>query len=300
MSIEGRQFKQKRWLEHKSFERANANGVQTAFENDSTKDSSPNVKKLHTSDTLEVVLSIKGIELNQMRNTSDSDIESDSDEVFEEASQERPTQRQRKRERQYSVTFHQDVRKTENELVSRQNSSAPLIRKQKNSESDTPNQSEHVTEGMWFKRDNIWYILIFLCISASVLSVSLTIYFVSGTVKNTENVDVAKPKSHADVNVTSHVQAQGQDNSSGPTVLVLLGGESSERMVPSVEIFPKSLFPACTLPSLPRKLKWGNAGFVNDDFLVCGGVGPDSKMSRACWALASTSGHWRPLDNLTR
>ena len=301
MSIEGRQFKQKRWIERKIFERADANSVQTRLENSSTKDSL-DVKKPHNNDTLKVVLSIQGFELDQMRNASDSDVDSDSDEVFEETNQERPTQRQRKRERQFSVTFHQDVQKTENQPASRQNSSAPLIRKQKNSESDVPYQSEHENYGLWWKRDTVWYMLVLLCISVSVLSVCLTIYYVSGTVKDTENIDVTKPKSHTEVNVTvtSYMQAQRQDDSSSSTVLVLIGGESSERILGSVKIFPNSLFPACTLPSLPKKLKWGSAGFVYDDLLVCGGVGPDSKMNRACWALDSTSRHWRPLDNLTR
>ena len=300
MSIEGRQFKQKRGIEHNFFERANAKGVQSGLVNDSTEGSSSDVKKPHISDTLEVVLSIKGIELNQMKNTSDSDVDSDSDEVFEEASQEQPTERQRKRQRQYSVTFHHDVRKTENEPVSRQNSSAPLIRKQKNSESEMPYQSEHENESVWCKKNNIWYMLIFLCISASVLSVCFTIYFVFGTVKDTDNVHVTKLKNRAVVNSTNYTQAESQDYSPKSMALVLLGGERSERIVASVEIFPSSLFPSCTLPLLPEKLKWGNAGFVNDDLLVCGGVRPDSKLSRACWALDSTSRHWRPLDNLTR
>ena len=298
MSVESRQFKQNRWNEHKSFERTNANIAQTRFE-DPIKNSSDNVKS-HTSDTLKVVLSFKGIELTQMRNTSGSDAGSDSDEVFEEAaaSQEQPAQRHRKRERQYSVTFHQDVRKTENEPVSRQNSSAPLIRKQKNSESDFPNHRENVNERVWCKRDSVWCMLIFLCISASVLSVSLTVYFVS--VKDIENAANEKIENPPEVNPANYMPSQSRDNSSSPSVLLLIGGESSERIVASVNQFSKSLFPACVLPPLPQRLKWGNAGFVNNNLLVCGGVGPDSKLIRACWALDSTSRHWRSLDNLTR
>ena len=49
MSIEGRQFKQKRGIEHNFFERANAKGLQNGLVNDSTEGSSSDVKKRHIS-----------------------------------------------------------------------------------------------------------------------------------------------------------------------------------------------------------------------------------------------------------
>ena len=99
MSLEGRcQLKQKRSLENKSFEKSGRANVERPDENSSSFE-----KRLRTSDTVEVVLLIKGsgIELDQMKNVdSDGD-----DEVFEEPSQDWPSQRQRKKKRQISFLF---------------------------------------------------------------------------------------------------------------------------------------------------------------------------------------------------
>ena len=306
MSLEGRcQFKQKRSLENKSF-----NKLGSANDEQSDENSSSFEKRLCTSDTVEVVLLIKGsergIELDQMKNF---DSQSDDD-VFEEPSQDWPSQRQRKKQRQISVTFHDDRQNTDHDPVSRQNSSAPLVRKQKNSECDSTNVKESMNEEIWCQKFNIWYIITALCISVSVLSVCLTVFYVhvaakdylrsNATTKDLYGDGVIKAEIHMPLEVNLTGQMYGMRKTHAATVLVLIGGESAERIVSSVEIYPKDQFPSCSLPSLPKRLKWGNAGFVNNNLLVCGGVGPESKLNCACWALDPTSQQWRSLENLTR
>ena len=192
MSLEGRcQFKQKRSLENKSFDKSGRANDERSNENSSSFE-----KRLRTSDTVEVVLLIKGsergIELDQMKNF---DSESD-DEVFEEPSQDWPSQRQRKKQRQISVTFHDDCQNTDHEPVSRQNSSAPLVRKQKNSECDSPNVKESITEEIWCQKSNFWYIITALCISVSVLSVCLTVFYVHMAAKDSHKSNATAKDSH--------------------------------------------------------------------------------------------------------
>ena len=307
MSLGGRyQFKQKHSLENKSFEKSGR-----ANDERSNESSSSFEKRLRTSDTVEVVLLIKGSErdreLDQMKNFESNG----DDEVFEEASQDWPSQRQRKKKRQISVTFHDDCQNTEHEPASRQNSSAPLVRKQKNSECDSTNVKEYINEELWCQKSNFWYIITALCISVSVLSVCLTVFYVHVAAKDSQRSNATTKDLYGDgviktetetmpleVNFTG--QMYGMHKTHAATVLVLIGGESAERIVSSVEIYPKDQFPSCSLPSLPKRLKWGNAGFVNNNLLVCGGVGPESKLNCACWALDATSQQWRSLDNLTR
>ena len=208
------------------------------------------------------------------------------------------------------MTFHDDCQNTDHEPVSRQNSSAPLVRKQKNSECDSTNVKESINEEIWCQKFNIWYIITALCISVSVLSVCLTVFYVhmaakdshksNATTKDRNGHGGLKTEIHLPLEVNLTGQMYGMRKKHAATVLVLIGGESAERIVSSVEIYPKDQFPSCSLPSLPKRLKWGNAGFVNNNLLVCGGVGPESKLNCACWALDATSQQWRSLDNLTR
>ena len=85
------------------------------------------------------------------------------------------------------------------------------------------------------------------------------------------------------------------------TALVLLGGEQDGQIVETVELFSVSQVSSCKLPPLPKKLKWGNAGFVEDSILVCGGETEQEDHNRACWVLEAATGTWRLLQHqLTR
>ena len=83
--------------------------------------------------------------------------------------------------------------------------------------------------------------------------------------------------------------------------LVLIGGEEGGKTTNKVEVSPFSPGPSCTLPPLPEKLKWGSAGFVSRNLLVCGGETDLGNPSRGCWVLESNNSKWTPLgEQLTR
>ena len=81
------------------------------------------------------------------------------------------------------------------------------------------------------------------------------------------------------------------------TALLLLGGEQDGQIVETIELFSVSQVSSCKLPPLPKKLKWGNAGFVDDSILVCGGETEQEDHNRACWVLEAATGNWRLLQH---
>ena len=83
--------------------------------------------------------------------------------------------------------------------------------------------------------------------------------------------------------------------------LVLIGGVLGGKITNTVEVSPFSHGPSCTLPPLPEKLKWGSAGFVSRNLLVCGGETGLGNPSRSCWVLESNNSKWTDLgEQLTR
>ena len=83
-------------------------------------------------------------------------------------------------------------------------------------------------------------------------------------------------------------------------VLVMMGGEEDGQLKDTVEEFPNNRVHRCKLPPLPMKLKLGNAGFVGDSLLVCGGETKLQNPNRACWYLQPCAAGWKSLTNLTR
>ena len=83
-------------------------------------------------------------------------------------------------------------------------------------------------------------------------------------------------------------------------VLVMMGGEEDGQLEDTVEEFPYNRVPRCKLPPLPMKLKLGNAGFVGDSLLVCGGETELQNPNHACWYLQPCAAGWKSLTNLTR
>ena len=83
-------------------------------------------------------------------------------------------------------------------------------------------------------------------------------------------------------------------------VLVMMGGEEDGQLEDTVEEFPYNHVPRCKLPPLPMKLKLGNAGFVGDSLLVCGGETELQNPNHACWYLQPCAAGWKSLTNLTR
>ena len=81
------------------------------------------------------------------------------------------------------------------------------------------------------------------------------------------------------------------------TMLVLLGGRQAGEVVSLVETFPPGVY---SLPPLPKAVKMGSAGFVNNSLLVCGGETALQNHNRACWKLHKTSGEWTHLTQLDR
>ena len=91
-------------------------------------------------------------------------------------------------------------------------------------------------------------------------------------------------------------------NTSIAKTLVILGGERGKResIVDTVEVISPSSSTTCKLPSLPRKLKWGNAGFVSNQLMVCGGQTARRNLNRECWTLEAGNRVWENFLNLTR
>ena len=81
------------------------------------------------------------------------------------------------------------------------------------------------------------------------------------------------------------------------TVLVLLGGRQQRQVVSLVETFPSGVY---SLPPLPKAVKMGSAGFVNNSLVVCGGETGLQNHNRACWKLQDTAWEWTHLTQLDR
>ena len=89
--------------------------------------------------------------------------------------------------------------------------------------------------------------------------------------------------------------------SHAPRVLVFLGGERAGYMTDIVEVSPFGSSTSCAaLPPLPEKLKWGSAGFVSGNLIVCGGETERHNPSCRCWVLGGKGERWQKLGNLTR
>ena len=85
------------------------------------------------------------------------------------------------------------------------------------------------------------------------------------------------------------------------SVLLIVGGESDGQLVNHVETFPTSNSTAC-LPNLPRAVKWGSLGLLEDTSLIaCGGQNRAEQPTRDCWRLdKSTTNKWKHHTQLTR
>ena len=80
----------------------------------------------------------------------------------------------------------------------------------------------------------------------------------------------------------------------------MLGGEEAGELVASVEVVSKNIHSTCNLPKLPAKIKFGNAGFVEDTILVCGGETEYQNHNHDCWALDTTTRVWNLVAHLSR
>ena len=85
------------------------------------------------------------------------------------------------------------------------------------------------------------------------------------------------------------------------SVLLIVGGESDGKLVNHVGIFPPSNSTVC-LPNLPRAVKWGSLGLLEDtSLLACGGQNRAEQPTRDCWRLdKSTAIKWKHHTQLTR
>ena len=85
------------------------------------------------------------------------------------------------------------------------------------------------------------------------------------------------------------------------SVLLIVGGESDGKLVNHVGIFPPSNSTVC-LPNLPRAVKWGSLGLLEDtSLLACGGQNRAEQPTRDCWRLdKSTANKWKHHTQLTR
>ena len=81
---------------------------------------------------------------------------------------------------------------------------------------------------------------------------------------------------------------------------LMLGGEQAERIVDLVEAMPFTPTTSCQLPPMPKKLKWGNAGFVSGSLLVYGGETALKNRNRQCWILSANERSWRHFGALDR
>ena len=94
-----------------------------------------------------------------------------------------------------------------------------------------------------------------------------------------------------------------EDITCSENLLILAGGEVEGRIVESVETFPPSNLSSC-LPHLPRALKWGALGLLEEtDLVLCGGQNLAEQPTRECWVLDNFSrdtAKWRHHATLTR
>ena len=82
------------------------------------------------------------------------------------------------------------------------------------------------------------------------------------------------------------------------SVLVLARGEMASGLVEYVEVHAESRmyseqYSNC-LPNLPKKLRWGNMGLVEDSLMVCGGQNELQETgSTDCWIINPETRKWQ-------
>ena len=84
------------------------------------------------------------------------------------------------------------------------------------------------------------------------------------------------------------------------TKVVILGGEDAGELVASVDVVTNNFTSSCNMAKLPVKIKWGNAGFVQNTILVCGGETELQDHNHDCWALDTTTRVWNLVAHLSR
>ena len=235
---------------------------------------------------INISISIKGVMKENTNNqTADSEDEI-SDDVFCEKND--IIYRGRIPENLISVTVQ-----NQEKLIGRQRSA----RKKRYSDSDIMLENDNETK-QWCTKEKL-FVLITFVVLILVLIGTFT-YFLSRPENSVSKHAYDGFQKISRANFTDAQSQTANEYSRKPMLMLLIGGEREGEVVSTVQLFPTSQLPNCEFPSLREKLRWGNAGFVNDDLLVCGGETLDQVLSRHCWALDSNERTWRPLDNLTR
>ena len=130
-------------------------------------------------------------------------------------------------------------------------------------------------------------------------AVSVTVFSLQQTDKSTSNETKSSGRKSKLVEKFNFEPAPYSTNA--PRVLVFLGGERAGYMTDIVEVSPFGSSTSCAaLPPLPEKLKWGSAGFVSGNLIVCGGETERHNPSCRCWILGGKGEKWQNLGNLTR
>ena len=244
------------------------------------------VEDTANTSNIRISISIKGV-MNENSNNQSADSEDEiSDDVFCEKTD--IVYRGRMPENQLSVTV-----KNQEKLIGRQNSA----RKKRYSDSDIMQENNSETR-QWCTKEKLFVLMTFFIL---ILALICTFAYFLSRSENSESKHVYD--SFREISSANFTDAQPQtanEYSRKPMIMLLIGGEKEGEVVSTVELSPMSQLPNCEFPSLSEKLRWGNAGFVNDDLLVCGGETLDQVLSRHCWALDSNERIWRSLDNLTR
>ena len=244
------------------------------------------VEDTANTSNIRISISIKGV-MNENSNNQSADSEDEiSDDVFCEKND--IVYRGRMPENQLSVTV-----KNQEKLIGRQNSA----RKKRYSDSDIMQENNRETK-QWCTKEKLFVLMTFFIL---ILALICTFAYFLSRSENSESKHVYDGfREISSANFTDAQPQTANEYSRKPMIMLLIGGEREGEVVSTVELSPTSQLPNCEFPSLSEKLRWGNAGFVNDDLLVCGGETLDQVLSRHCWALDSNERIWRSLDNLTR
>ena len=243
---------------------------------------------------ISISISFKGVMKENSNNQTTDSGDEISDDVFCEIGQTDISYRGRIPENRLSVTFQ-----NQEKLLGRKHSAKalPAARKKRYSDSDAFEENNNDTK-QWCTKEKLFVLITFVVLSFALIGTFA--YFLSqpDNSESKHTYDGFGEISRA--NFTDAQSRTAKEYPQKPTIILLMGGEREGEVVSTVELSPSSQLPNCKFPSLSEKLRWGNAGFVNDDLLVCGGETLDQVLSRHCWALNSNESTWRPLDNLTR